>query len=79
MLILADVYWVAIIQLTILGEHILFINISRVEAIKLHFLSYGIATVCAWLKKGIDSVPLCTNKEPWPTSTNSQERSGRGK
>jgi hypothetical protein len=37
MLILADVYWVAIIQLTILGEHILFINISRVEAIKLHF------------------------------------------
>jgi hypothetical protein len=78
MLILADVYWVAIIQLTVLGEHILFINISRVEAIKLHFLSYGIATVCAWLKKGIDRwVCLFTDKEQSPTCTNNQECSGR--
>jgi hypothetical protein len=31
-LVLVDVYRLAIIQLTVLGEHILFMNISRVEA-----------------------------------------------
>jgi uncharacterized protein with PQ loop repeat len=80
MLKLADVYWVAIIQLSVLGEHILFINTSRVEAIKLHFLSDCIATVCAWLITGIDRwVCLFTDKEQRPTCTNNQECSGRGK